>query len=84
MGYSDAYLIGVLIQESLFLAALGFIPGFLLSTGLYALFKSATFLPIAMKLSRATMVLVLTIVMCVGAGVLAMRKLQQADPADIF
>ncbi|MBW4639510.1 MAG: ABC transporter permease DevC [Gloeocapsa sp. UFS-A4-WI-NPMV-4B04] len=84
MGYSDAYLIGVLIQESLFLAALGFIPGFLLSTGLYALFKSVTFLPIAMKLSRATTVLVLTIVMCVGAGVLAMRKLQQADPADIF
>lgn len=84
MGYSDAYLIGVLIQESLFLAALGFLPGFLLSTGLYALFKSATFLPIAMNLTRAIMVLVLTIVMCVGAGVLAMRKLQQADPADIF
>ena len=84
MGYSDAYLIGVIVQESLFLAALGFIPGFLLSTGLYALFKSATFLPIAMNLTRATMVLVLTIVMCVGAGALAMRKLQQADPADIF
>ena len=84
IGYSDAYLIGVIVQESLFLAALGFIPGFLLSTGLYALFKSATFLPIAMNLTRATMVLVLTIVMCVGAGALAMRKLQQADPADIF
>lgn len=84
MGYSDAYLIGVIVQESLFLAALGFIPGFLLSTGLYALFKSATFLPIVMKPSRATAVLVLTLVMCVGAGVLAMRKLQQADPADIF
>lgn len=84
MGYSDAYLIGVLIQEALFLAALGFIPGFLLSTGLYALFKSATLLPIAMKLSRATTVLVLTIVMCVGAGAIAMRKLRAADPADIF
>lgn len=84
MGYSDAYLIGVLLQEALLLAALGFIPGFLLSTGLYALFKSATLLPIAMKLSRATTVLVLTLVMCVGAGAIAMRKLQQADPADIF
>lgn len=84
MGYSDAYLIGVLIQEALLLAALGFIPGFLLSTGLYALFKSATLLPIAMKLSRATTVLVLTIVMCVGAGAIAMRKLRAADPADIF
>ena len=84
MGYSDAYLMGVLIQESLLLAALGFVPGFLLSAGLYALFQSATLLPIGMKLSRATMVLVLTIIMCVGAGAIAMRKLQQADPADIF
>lgn len=84
MGYSDGYLIRVIIQEALLLAALGFLPGFLLSTGLYSLFKSATLLPIGMKLSRATTVLVLTIIMCVGAGVLAMRKLQQADPADIF
>lgn len=84
MGYSNAYFIGVLLQEALLLAVLGFVPGFLLSTGLYALFQSATLLPIAMKLSRATTVLVLTIVMCIGAGAIAMRKLQQADPADIF
>lgn len=84
MGYSDAYLIGVFIQEALLLAALGFVPGFLLSTGLYALFQSATLLPIAMKLSRATLVLVLTIIMCVGAGAIALRKLRAADPADIF
>jgi len=37
-----------------------------------------------MKLIRATTVLVLTIIMCVGAGAIAMRKLRAADPADIF
>ncbi len=84
MGYNDAYFIGVIIQEALLLAVLGFVPGFLLSSGLYALFKSATLLPIAMKLTRATTVLVLTIIMCVGAGAIAMRKLRAADPADIF
>ncbi|BAY49695.1 ABC-transporter DevC family protein [Scytonema sp. HK-05] len=84
MGYSDVYFIGVVIQEALILAALGFVPGVILSTGLYTLTRSATLLPIAMKLSRATLVLVLTIVMCIGAGAIALRKLQQADPADIF
>jgi len=84
MGYSDAYLIGVLTQEALLLAALGFVPGFLLSSGLYNLFQSATLLPIGMKLSRAITVLGLTMIMCVGAGAIALRKLQQADPADIF
>ena len=84
MGYSDMYFIKVIIQEALLLAALGFVPGVLLSTGLYSLARSATFLPIGMKLTRATLVLVLTIVMCIGAGAIALRKLQQADPAEIF
>lgn len=84
MGYTDRYLIGVLIQESLILAALGFIPGFLISTGLYYVAASATLLPIRMTIDRAIWVLSLTIVMCVASGGIAMRKLQAADPADIF
>lgn len=84
MGYGDRYLIGVLIQESLLLAALGFVPGLLLSTGLYAVAASATLLPIYMTVNRAMWVLGLTIVMCTASGVIAMRKLQAADPADIF
>ncbi|MFE4106638.1 ABC transporter permease DevC [Almyronema epifaneia] len=84
MGYSDRYLVSIIVQEALFLAILGFIPGFLLANGLYTLFKSATLLPIGMKFSRATTVLILTIIMCVGSGAIAMRKLRAADPADIF
>lgn len=84
MGYSDAYLMSVLIQESLIIAILGFIPGFLVSLGLYTIVTSITFIPILMSFNRAGLVLVLTIVMCVGSGGIAMRKLQEADPADIF
>lgn len=84
IGYSEAYFIGVVAQEALILAVLGFIPGFLLSTGLYTLLQSATLLPIGMKLSRAIFVLLLTIIMCLGGGAFAMRKLSSADPADIF
>ncbi|TWH43880.1 ABC transporter permease DevC [Dulcicalothrix desertica] len=84
MGYSDAYLVGVLIQESLILAILGFIPGFLLSSGFYLLAASATLLPIGMTVNRAILVLFLTIVMCTVSGGVAMRKLQAADPADVF
>jgi putative ABC transport system permease protein len=84
MGYTDRYLITVLIQESLILAVLGFIPGLALSTGLYYVAKSATLLPIGMTASRALTVLILTVVMCAASGGIAMRKLQAADPADIF
>ncbi|NCQ68030.1 MAG: FtsX-like permease family protein [Microcystis aeruginosa L111-01] len=84
MGYSDRYLLGVLIQASLLLAILGYIPGFFFSIGLYQLGYSATQLPIMMKVSRAVMVLILTIIMCAVSGAIAMNKLRSADPADIF
>lgn len=84
MGYSDNYLVGILIQESLILAIMGFIPGFVLSSGLYLIAGTATLLPIGMTPSRTALVLFLTIFMCVVSGGIAMRKLQAADPADIF
>ncbi len=82
--YSDRYLLNMLMQEALILAALGFIPGFLVSIGLYQISYAATLLEIAMKGSRSAMVLFLTILMCGTSGAIAMRKLRSADPADIF
>jgi putative ABC transport system permease protein len=84
MGYNDRYLLGVLIQEALILAVLGYVPGFAVAIGLYHLTHIATLLPIGMTLNRAILVFVLTIVMCSMSGAIAMRKLQSADPADIF
>ncbi len=84
IGYSDRYLLGVLTQEALLLAILGYIPGFILSFGLYQVAYAATLLPIAMTLERAGSVLVLTIIMCSVSGAIVMRKLRSADPADMF
>ncbi|XWK90680.1 MAG: ABC transporter permease DevC [Phormidium sp.] len=84
MGYTDNYLLIVLIQESLILAVLGFLPGFFLSFGLYQLAYTATLLPIEMTINRAVTVFLMTVVMCVGSGAIAMRKLRSADPADVF
>lgn len=84
MGYSDRYLLGMLLQEALLLALLGYFPGLLLSFGLYQIAYAATLLPIAMKLERAISVLILTAIMCSVSGAIAMKKLSSADPADVF
>ncbi len=84
MGYTDNYLLGVLVQESLLLAVLGYIPSIALAFGLYQLAFAATMLPISMTLRRAVTVLLLTILMCSVSGGIALRKLRSADPADIF
>lgn len=84
MGYSNFYLLTVVFEEAIILAFLGFIPGVILPLGLYTLAANATSLPIYMTLARAILVLTLTLIMCGLSGAIATRKLQSADPADMF
>jgi putative ABC transport system permease protein len=84
IGYSNLYLARVVMAAALILAVLGFLPGAALSTWLYGVVAEATFLPLAMTLERATMVFGLIFGMCAVAGLLAMRKLRDASPADMF
>ena len=84
MGYRNSYLLGVVFEEAIILAALGFVPSVAIALGLYRLTAAATALPLSLPVARALWVLVLTIVMCGLSGAIATRRLQSADPADIF
>ncbi|MEG5138898.1 MULTISPECIES: ABC transporter permease DevC [unclassified Microcoleus] len=84
MGYKDFYFLIVVFQEALILAILGYLPGFGISVVLYNLGRSATSLPMYMTVGKAVTVFVMTVVMCSVSGAIAVRKLQAADPADIF
>jgi len=84
MGYRNYYLLGVVFEESLILAVLGFFPGLAVSLGLYQLTRKVTNLPMYITVFRALQVLLLTIIMCVISGAIATRKLQATDPADMF
>jgi putative ABC transport system permease protein len=84
MGFRDTYFLVVVLQEAFILAVLGFIPGLLISIGLYYIAAEATMLPIVMTVNRAILVLILTIIMCSISGGIALRKLRSADPAEIF
>lgn len=84
IGYSNAYLARVVMGAALILAVLGFIPGAIASSLLYDVVGGATFLPLGMEVERAAFVFGLIFSMCAAAGLLAMRKLRDASPADMF
>ncbi|MEQ9356181.1 ABC transporter permease DevC [Coleofasciculus chthonoplastes] len=84
MGYRNTYLLGVIFEEALILSVLGFIPGLAIALAAYQVTAAATALPLAMPLSRTIFVLLLTFIMCGASGAIATRRLQAADPADIF
>jgi putative ABC transport system permease protein len=84
MGYTDWYLLAVVFQEAVILSIVGFMPGMFAAVGLYTLTRNATSLPLLMTLTRAIHVLLLTVIMCLVSGAIAVRKLRSADPADMF
>ena len=84
MGYRLKTLLGVVAREGIFLAVMGYVPAYAAGQALYALVRSSTKLPVAMDLPRAVLVFSLILAMCMGSAVLAMRRLVDADPAEIF
>ncbi|MCD4726063.1 MAG: ABC transporter, partial [Pirellulales bacterium] len=84
MGYPNRYFVGFVLAESVYLSLLSFIPGVLISLGLYAALAHWTGLPMILNVPRAASVLLLTLAMCVVSGCLAMRKVLAADPAELF
>jgi putative ABC transport system permease protein len=84
MGYGTAYFLGMITMEAVFLSFFGFIPGAAASTGLYAVLANSTGLLLNMTLPSMIFVLLLTLLMCIGSGLLAVRKLLAADPANLF
>ena len=74
----------VVLQQSLFLAVLGYVPGLLISLGLYALTAAQAHLPMDMTWPRVLGVFALAVAMCSLSGLLALRKVRAADPAELF
>jgi len=84
MGYSNKYLTKVVLQQSILLALVGYVPSVLISLVLYRVVEGASGMPMSMSPKILIVVLLLAIGMCVLSGTAALRKLYQADPADLF
>ncbi|REJ83469.1 MAG: hypothetical protein DWQ36_24480 [Acidobacteria bacterium] len=84
IGYrTTALRLQVLEQGALF-GLLGFVPAALLAALLYALTSRVAGLPLAMSPGRLLLVLGLTLAMCGASALLAIRRLERADPAELF
>ena len=77
IGYSSRSLLLVIFQEALFLAILGYMPGFVAALGMYQL-------ELVMTFNLALTVFTLTLAMCLISAAIASNKLRAADPADVF
>lgn len=84
IGCSRVRVYAVVWQQAVLFAAFGYVPALLVSLGVYAVIDATTALPTKMTLGTIVIVFVISAVMGCLAGFLAVRKIERADPADLF
>jgi len=84
MGYTHGYLRNVVLQEAVIMAVLGYLPGMGVAYLVFSRGADATRLPLEMSVESAVGVFLLTVGMCAGSGLMALRKLRSVDPAEVF
>jgi len=84
MGYSASYLTFTVLSQAGMLAVGGFVPGLIISYGLYELTEASAHIPMNMSPLIAAFVFLLSLAMCMVSAVMSLRKVALADPADLF
>jgi putative ABC transport system permease protein len=83
MGASDWVIYSIIIEQALWMAILGYIPGIVLCWGL-GLWTLTQGITILITPTTAIVVLGVTVIMCVSSALFAIQKVTRVDPAVVF
>ncbi len=84
MGASDWDIYSVILEQSLWMALLGYVPGLLLCWGVGTWTAATQGIVVLITPVSAVGVLGITVVMCVGSAVFAIQKVTRVDPGIVF
>lgn len=84
MGASNLFIYGVIVEQALWMAILGYLPGMLLCAGVGAWTFATQGIMILITPATAIAVLGITVIMCVGSAIFAIQKVTRVDPAIVF
>jgi putative ABC transport system permease protein len=84
MGYGNGFLVRTVLQQAALSALAGYVPAWLLCAVAYQVIGAVVLLPLHITVGLTLLSLALTLAMCLLAGMLAVRRVISADPAEIF
>jgi len=84
LGYQNRDLVRLVLTQAALLGMLGFVPAVAMTLGLYSMLTIVTGIITKLTLPRIVLVFVLTLGMCLVAGLVAVRKAIAVDPAELF
>jgi putative ABC transport system permease protein len=84
IGYENGYLVKVVLMQAAFYALVGFLPAWVLSLVIFEVIGEIALLPMHLSVGIVLGALALTLGMCLVSGALAVRRVLEADPAEVF
>lgn len=84
MGAPDSLFYGIVAEQAVLMALLGFVPGIALSIWVSAYAHAQRNILILITPASAAAVLVVIVAMCVVAGIFAVQRALRVDPAIVF
>ncbi len=84
MGYRNGYLLKTVLQQALLYAVLGYAPAWLLCHPIFRVMADSALIPMRVSLTLTATTFALTLAMCIGAGLIAARRVLAADPAELL
>ena len=84
MGASDWVIYGVIVEQALWMAILGYFPSMLLCFGVGTWTYATQGIVILITPATALAVFGITVLMCVGSAIFAIQKVTRVDPAIVF
>lgn len=84
MGASDWTIYGVIVEQSLWMAILGYVPSMILCYGVGAWTMATQGIMILITPVSAIAIFGITVLMCVGSAAFAIQKVTRVDPAIVF
>ncbi|PSB14630.1 ABC transporter permease [filamentous cyanobacterium CCP1] len=84
MGVSDRVVYSIIIRQALWMSVLGYVPSLALCLGLGMWTFATQGIMILITPLTATVILGITVSMCVGSALFATQKITRVDPAIVF
>jgi putative ABC transport system permease protein len=84
MGHPQSAMTGIVLSCAMILGTVGFALGATGAIGLYKIIEALTQLGMNLSVSRLVTVYALTLFMCICSGLLALRRVIKADPAELY
>ena len=84
MGASDWSIYKIIIEQALWMAVLGYLPGMALCVGVAAWTSTTQGIMILITPGAAIAVFGITVVMCISSAIFAIQKVTRVDPGIVF